>query len=147
MIVVRFQQTFPLRVAEWAMAVILVNWGVLLLANPQVFEQPQYAPMGQLASVGVWGWACFLMGSTRFAALVINGAWRASPHIRAATAFLSCFFWLQITFGLGESKVPSMGLAVYPWFLIMDTYNVFRAASDARAADDNARARKRRAGE
>lgn len=142
MIVVRFQQTFPLRVSEWVMAVILVNIGFVLLLNPEIFALPQHSAMARWANVYVWGWGCLLMGAVRFAVLVINGAWRASPHIRAVTAFLACFVWLEILLGLGASGVASIGLAVYPWFLVLDTYNVFRAASDAREADDKARARR-----
>lgn len=142
MIVVRFQKTFPLRVSEWAMSAVLVNLGVLILCNPEVFEQPQHAAMARMAGPYIWGWACLVMGVVRATALIINGAWRASPHIRALTAFLSCFIWLEITFGLASSQIVALSLAVYPWFLLLDTYNVFRASSDARAADDRAKAAK-----
>lgn len=140
MIIVRFQKTFPLRVAEWLMAGVLITWGVILLAAPGVFLAPQHSTMRQMAPQDIWGTACLVMGLIRWAALTINGAWRASPHVRAVCAFFSCFFWLVISYGLAGSGVVTTGLAVYPWFLLLDVYNVFRAASDAREADDRARA-------
>lgn len=139
MIVVRFQQTFPLRVAEWAAAGILISMGVVLMLNPGIFTMVQHEAMRRLAPQPVWGFACFMIGLARFIALVINGAWRASPHIRAACAFLSCFVWLQFALGLAASAVVTTGLAVYPWLLLLDTYNVFRASADARLADERAR--------
>ena len=140
MIVVRFQKTFPLRVSEWLMAGIVLTWGVVLLANPTVFDAPHHSSMREMADQQTWGVMCLGMGLTRWAVLTINGAWRASPHIRAACAFSTCFFWLLISYGLAGSGVVTTGLAVYPWFLLLDIYNVFRAASDAREADDRAKA-------
>lgn len=142
MIVVRFQQTFPLRVAEWAAAGILITLGVVLLNNPEIFGLVQHEAMRRLAPQPVWGWACFVVGLIRFMALVINGAWRASPHIRAVCAFMSCFVWLQFSLGLAASSVVTTGLAVYPWLLLLDIHNVFRASADARLADERARAGK-----
>ena len=139
MIVVRFQKTFPLRVAEWTMAGILISWGVVLALNPHVFDQPHHAAMRRTAPQGVWAVVVLGVGVIRFMALVINGAWRASPHVRAACAFLSCFVWLQITLGLASVNLVTTGLAIYPWFLMLDTYNVFRASADARLADDRAK--------
>lgn len=140
MIIVRFQQTFPLRISEWLMSGILLSWGITLLYNPVIFDAPQNYALARLATQPVWGWLCLVMGAVRWVALTINGAWRASPHIRMVCAFLSCFFWLQISLGIAGSAIVSTGIAVYPWFLLLDSYNTFRAATDARAADDRAKA-------
>lgn len=140
MIVVRFQQTFPLRIAEWLMSAILIGWGVILALNSDVFARsPAMVELAHNAPQGYWAVGMLALGLMRFAMLVVNGAWRASPHLRALGAFLTCFVWLQISFGLARSGVPNVGLAVYPWFLLLDTYNVFRAMSDARVADDRAK--------
>lgn len=140
MIVLRMQKTFPLRATEWMLAGITVTMGVVLLGNLSLFETshglkiltrilPHTLAAGLILTVGV----------IRTMALVINGAWRASPHLRALCAFLSTFVWLQIVFSLFTGNVIVLGMAVYPWFLIMDIGNVFRAAADARIADDRAK--------
>lgn len=139
MIVVRFQQTFPLRVAEWLMAGLLITIGGMLATYPDILARPPNAVMAQMAPNYLWAGGCLTVGLIRFAALVINGAWRASPHIRAACAFVSCFAWLQFVFAFASSQVATLGLAIYPWFLMLDTYNVFRASADARIADDRAK--------
>lgn len=140
MIVVRFQQTFPLRIAEWLMSAVLISWGVILGLNSTVFAiSPVMGELAHNAPQGYWAVGMLALGLVRFVMLVVNGAWRASPHLRAAGAFLTCFVWLQISFALARTGIPNVGLAVYPWFLLLDTYNVFRAMSDARVADDRAK--------
>lgn len=140
MIVVRLQQTFPFRVGEWLLALVMISWGLTLLWYPNLFAiTPTYIFMAQMAPQPQWGVWILLTGLVRFAVLTINGAWRPSPHIRAACALFSSFVWLQICLGIAASRIPSTGLAVYPYFLLLDFYNILRASSDARASDDRAR--------
>lgn len=142
MLIVRFGHTFPLRVIEWMAAGILMTWGIVLLGPSDVFANPAFAGLAQLGHENTWGMACFVVGFVRFMALVINGAWRPSPHIRMVMAFVSCFFWLQISLGMFSTGVATTGIAVYPWILLADIYSTFRASADARASDEKARQRK-----
>lgn len=139
MIVVRLQRTFPLRISEWLLSAVMISLGLILLGNPDLLRgKAALSFLLAEAPQAQWGFWILATGMIRLTALAINGAWRASPHIRAACAFLSVFVWLQLTMGIGASHVPTLALAIYPWFLVVDTYNVFKASSDARIADDRA---------
>lgn len=142
MIVLRLKQTFPLRIAEWLMAAVILSWGLVLIQPDDVFgRNPALARLGEYFPQIVWAYACLIIGITRLLALGINGAWRNSPHLRAACAFVSCFLWLQISLGVIQVGITNTGVAVYPWFMLLDIYCVFRAAVDARISDDKARGR------
>lgn len=133
----------PSRAPEWALAVVLFNWGWVLLRSGSTFANPIYSQLAKWASEDVWGVACFSMGLLRLSALVINGTFhhrfRHSPHVRSVMAFWSCFFWFSITIGMLQVDLNSTGLAVYPVLLILDMYNAMRAARDAREVDEAAR--------
>ncbi|WP_143061937.1 hypothetical protein [Faunimonas pinastri] len=127
------------RVAEWALGTILFNFGWILLLPAQTFDGPSYAGMARVAPEGVWGLACLIVGAARLVALFINGTRRRTPHVRAIMAFLSCFFWLQISLCFLQAGTVPTGLAVYPVLLALDIFNLFRASSDARLSDEVAR--------
>jgi hypothetical protein len=133
MIVLRVKTTFPLRVAEWISASMLASWGAILTLAPEVFDNPLFSVMHSWAPQGVWALACLWVGLTRLAVLAINGAWRASPQARALLATVSLLFWATISLGLGLAG-PATGLAVYPWLVVLEFWNVHRAAGDAREA-------------
>jgi hypothetical protein len=133
--ILHFGSTFPTRISEWALACILASWGLMLLRDDDTFGSSQaYLGLARLASESVWGWACLLAGAVRLVALVINGAWTPTYHFRSLLAFLSCFFWMQISLGLMATGNASTGLAVYPWLLLTDIYCTYRAARDFRMA-------------
>lgn len=134
MISLHFGQTFHVRVAEWLLACILASWGLMLLRPEITFSTPAYVGLERIFSEVVWGWLCFVCGGLRLTALAINGLWRPSYFIRSITAFLSCFFWMQISLSFGGAGNASTGLAVYPWLLVADIYNVYRATVDGRVA-------------
>lgn len=139
-VIVRLQKTFPLRVTEWALALILFNWGVILSLHPGAFwARPYFSNLQAIAPQGWWAAVCLGLGIARLAALAVNGAWMPTPFIRAVTAFLTCWIWMQISFGLSRNELPSLGLATYPVFLLLDVYNVYRASADARVAYDYSR--------
>lgn len=133
---------FPARRSEWVLAVIMVVWGWLLISPDPVFSRSAvWSQMAALAGEATWGWAAIAIGTFRLMALVINGTFsstwygRWSPHVRSLASFLSCFFWLQISFGLWASEASTTGLAVYPGLLVLDLMNVVAAASDAGQMD------------
>lgn len=141
MIILRFHKTFQLRVTEWGLATILFNIGVLTIGNPG-FLRESNPGMLRFSSEAAWGTTCLLLALIRLVALAINGAWRPTPHIRALTSACGMVVWLSLSFGLANGDKPSLGLAVYPIFVLLDIYNVYRASSDARVADEHARSRR-----
>lgn len=133
---------FPARRSEWVLAGIMVVWGWMLVSPEQVFEQSRaWRQMASLAGESTWGWAAIWIGGFRLCALIVNGTFadtwygRRSPHVRSLASFLSCFLWLQISFGLLAAETTTTGLAVYPGLLVLDLMNVVAAASDAAKMD------------
>lgn len=144
MIIVKLTKTFPIRVTEWLLAGIMLSWSIVAWElSPSEWASPIYSGLSRIADQNTWAFFAFWIAVIRLASLTINGAWRPSPHLRAAGAFLACFMWLQISLGMMVSDIRVMGIAIYPWLLLADIYNVFRASHDARVSDDRARAVRR----
>lgn len=140
MMIVKLTKTFPIRVTEWLLAGIMFSWSIVCWQlTPEEWASPLYSGMARFGDANTWAFFAFWLGAMRLAALTINGAWRPSPHLRAAGAFLACFMWLQISLGMLTADTTAMGIAIYPWLLLADIYNVFRASHDARVSDDRAR--------
>lgn len=130
------RETFPTRASEWALGLMLFLWSVILSINPDLFETSNsLAPLGQILSQSTWAVLCLIAGGGRLIMLAVNGAWRRSPHLRAIGAFVSCFFWFQISLGMLQAGTVGTGLAVYPVLFFLDVYNVFRASRDAGSSD------------
>lgn len=147
MMIVKLSKSFPIRVMEWLLAGIMLSWSIVCWnLRPDEWWAPLYSGLARLADQNTWAFFAFWIGATRLVALMINGAWRPSPYLRAAGAFLSCFMWLQITIGLLVTDFRTTGLAVYPWLLLADIYNVFRASNDAGLSDERARKGRDQAG-
>jgi hypothetical protein len=141
MMIVKLTKSFPIRVTEWLLAGIMLSWSIACWnLRPFDWANPLYSGLARFADQQTWAFFAFIIGSLRLAALLINGAWRPSPHLRAAGAFLACFMWLQISFAILDADIRTTGIAIYPWLLLADIYNVFRASYDARLSDDRARA-------
>jgi hypothetical protein len=133
-----FRQTFAVRASEWALALMLLNWSIVLFANPQLFaDRPSYAPLAAIMPQETWALVCCAAGAGRLVVLMINGAWRRTPHLRAGGAFVACFFWFQITMGFAQSEIWGTGMAIYPVLLALDAYNVIRAITDAAIIDNH----------
>lgn len=140
MMIVKLTKTFPIRVLEWLLAGVMLSWSIACWhLDPVAWSQPTFSGLARIANSNTWAFMAFWIAAIRLAALMINGAWRPSPHLRAAGAFLACFMWLQISLGVLAAEVSSTAIAVYPWLLLADIYNVFRASHDARVSDDRAR--------
>ena len=145
MMVLRLQDHFPLRITDWLLASILTTWGLAALAvDPVVWQLHINHELGEFASQDVWGSVTVALGMIRLTALFINGALRRSPHARAIGSFLTCFVWLQLTLGVFTAPMSTISAFVYPWLLIADFYNVFRASQDAKFSDMKAMAIQRR---
>lgn len=130
----------PARASEWALATILFNWGLVLSDSSELFVNSRsFAELARWADESTWAALCLLVGGLRLIALFVNGTFlgfRYSPHVRTLMSFLTCFFWLSITFGVLQADHVSTGLAVYPVLLALDIYNAYRAAKDARLVDE-----------
>lgn len=126
--------TFPVRKSEWFCAAVLFGCAMVLVMNPQIMsQQPAYAAMLRFADQDAWMWALMVLSCGRLVALVINGAWRHSPHARAFFAFLAGFAWWQILAGL----VPNagFGLCFAAGFFVQDAFNFRQALLEAFIAD------------
>lgn len=128
---------FPERVVEWGLAVILVNWGMILMRRDDVIAPD--GPLGnilKLAPEDTWGIIATAIGLLRLVALVLNGSFYKTPLIkyapygRLAGAFTSCFVWMQTTLALVKYGDISLGLSIYPVFLVWDMFIVFHTARD-----------------
>ena len=141
MMIVKLTKSFPIRVTEWLLAGIMLSWSIACWnLRPIDWANPLYAGLARFADQHTWATFALVIGAVRLAALTINGAWRPSPYFRMGCAFLSCFMWLQISFAVFNAEIRATGIAIYPWLLLADIYNVFRASHDARLSDDRARA-------
>lgn len=135
MIVLRFPTPthFRVRALEWLLAGIMCTWAVILAQPEQSFGSAPFTALARIAPESVWVVICAAIGTSRLAALYVNGAWIPSPWVRLVTALASALFWLQVVLGMaGPAGIVSTGLAVYPWLLACDLYSMGRAAQDAR---------------
>src|SRR5690242_12146580 len=119
MMIVKLTKSFPIRVTEWLLAGIMLSWSIALWnMTPEDFENPIYAGLHRIAENHTWAFLAFWISVIRLGSLMINGAWRPSPHLRAACAFLACFMWLQISLGQLAADQSNLGIAIYPWLLL-----------------------------
>ncbi|CDX26613.1 membrane hypothetical protein [Mesorhizobium plurifarium] len=131
-----FRETFPVRASEWALAAILFNWSVVLFLQPDLFAKVgAFSSLAKLMPQVTFAGMCFLVGFGRLVSLAINGAWRRSPHLRAFGAFLGTGVWFMISIGIFRSGSGATGLGVYPILMLLDSYNVIRAAGEAGLSD------------
>lgn len=132
----RFADAFFPRLLEWQAAVMMFVGGVLMLTNPRLME---LSPIGYERMLDVmaqlhWGYLAFLIGTVRLVVLIINGAWRHSPHARAVAAFLSCAIWFPLA--LSFSAIAGWGMVFATGMLFGDLLNIVRTMRDARVVDD-----------
>lgn len=140
MIILKLSQHMPQRATEWLLAGILLSWGVTCLYVPAaVWNGPAYSGLRGMADQTTWGVFAAGLGMVRLAALFVNGAVRRSPHARLIGAALSMFLWLQLSLAMFQGEVQAIAIAIYPWFLLTDLFNVHRAAQDARVSDTRAK--------
>lgn len=125
---------FALRVADWFLSAIMFNFGLVLAGPAHVLNHPAFAGLARIADEHVWAAFCLGVGFVRLAALVVNGTYprfRWSPHIRCLCALASLMVWFNISLGFWLAEVATTGIAVYPWLMLFDVYNVYLSASEA----------------
>ena len=132
LIVERLRHRFRHRVGEWLTAYVLVGWGYMLASRPDMFSAPFYAGLAW-APQSLWLATSTLIGLARLAALLINGAWRYSAHVRSLLAAVSVFFWGGLFEGIWAFHQPTLGAVIVPGLLAADFYAAWRASQDARS--------------
>jgi len=132
----------PARASEWALALILLIWALNCSFTPGYLDRPAWQMLAAHGSQLLWGCAALIVAVLRLLALIINGtfadtAWsRRSPHVRAAMAFLSCFFWLSQALSIWATGTTATGLSASAVYFALDIYNIVRTSTDARHADE-----------
>lgn len=128
---------FPRR-SEWVAASLLLALGVTMTDNAEIvtFAKPLHGVTRLLTPQWIWP-LLIVFAVVRLSVLLINGAWRRSPHARGITAFVSCFFWTQLTLYFALSPNPLFSsLFILPGaWLVTDMLNILYAFRDARTVD------------
>lgn len=133
MLVLRFPTIthFKVRALEWVIAIIMLNWAVVLAQPTDTFaNQKSLWMLANTFSEQTWVYICAAIAGVRLMALYRNGAWTPSPALRMFTAFLSSIFWLYISLGMALTDFASTGLTVYPVLYFCDLYSMWRAGQD-----------------
>ncbi len=141
LVVTRVQKRFHMRSLEWFLALVTMSVALEFALFPHLFaSQPYYAELLRFAPQEWWAVAMLVAGLARVVALLINGAWRFSPHARSVVSVFNAIAWMLIWIGLAHIGRPSLGAALCPCLMAADCYSIFRAAGDAQSADAKARA-------
>ena len=143
MLILHIRKHFRVRATEWLLSGVMLLWGVLLLCPSDTFAMPSYGELARIGSEDAWGWFGVTVGGLRLLVLIINGALRPSPHLRAILAWLSSYFWWQLSLGFYMAGEGGMALALCPLAVVFDVFNAAMAAGDAGEID--ARALKKKA--
>lgn len=122
------------KVDEWFFALVLFTWGLRMMGSPFI-DSGSYTVLADMADQSTWGIICLTLGGTRLVVLFVNGAWRASPHARAALSFVSLIFWLAVIASFVAAGAQGTGLAVYPWVALFEGWAAWRAVTEAARAD------------
>lgn len=124
------QTTFPTRAMEWFFALGLTSLGFCFWLTEDLFaSNPAWAGMARYADQETWMMGCFAIGITRLAALMVNGLYYRTPLFRSLLAFISCFFWWQIGYGLIGNA--GFAAAIVPWCFVFDGYNALRVGRES----------------
>jgi hypothetical protein len=131
-----------IRRAEWLLALACTALGIVYLLRPGLMTEAYFTTMLALAPQHVWGWGALAVGLVRVVFLIVNGHWRASPHLRMIGAGICVVFWSALFLTALTSQLMVQAVAFWPLFALADFLATLDAAADARAADDEARAKK-----
>ena len=136
-----FDAAFYPRLSEWAAAAVTLVMGIVLTQNPDlmVTSLRGYQPMLVWMSQASWATVFMLLGFIRLMILLVNGAVKRSPWLRAGTAFVTCGIWS--TLFASFFAVYGLGMVMAGGYMVMDYMNIVRAMRDARAVDDAIRGR------
>ena len=133
---IRLQHQFRLRRTEWVAAVQMLLWGMVLLLPNEVFASPSFALFSSFADETTWGVVAFVLGVLRLTGLIVNGARRkVTPWVRLLTALAGCGFFTAVTLCFAASGNMSTWLAAWPVAAVVEVFNIYDTARDARASN------------
>lgn len=124
---------FRPRISEYVTSIILLNWSLIVWLSGG-------AALGikneSISNPMVWAFMFGMLSFVRILILYINGALRRSPHLRSLLSFFTCFAWFQLTVLHFTTDHVTTGAGVYPVLLLLDFYNAYRIAVEARVTDE-----------
>lgn len=134
-VIVALRHAFVTRLSEWQGAFILLLWGYVLLLPDETYAGANWSAFSLLIEEDNLGWLCMAGGLLRLGILAANGAYRPMYYLRAWMALTSGMVWFAIACGFYSSGNIGTWIAVYPVLFVFEVVNLFRAASDAAAAE------------
>jgi hypothetical protein len=140
MIRIKLSSHWRVRRSEWLLALCTFSLGIVYLNAPGLFEPRFFATMLAIGSQHDWGVFAAIVGAGRLTMLLINGAWRASPHLRVLGAQASCLFWAMLFVSAISAERVMQSVGFWFLFFVFDAFSAVDAAGDARMADERARA-------
>ena len=124
------KESFEARASEWSLTGVMVSLALAFLFNEGLFYRDTLEGMRDIInSRFAWITIMSFVGLTRFAVLIVNGAYWRTPHLRSLTAFLSAGIWFL--FFMGFVRNGSLMMAIMPWVFLLDAYNAKRAGREA----------------
>ncbi len=131
-IIGRIQHRFGPPMMEWFSGAVAATFGVILLVGDNVIDLPEWSWFADFFhEQGTFGRIMIALGAARLVALGINGALiDVTPLIRQVSAFCGLLVWFAIAVGFYLSGVLTVWAAFYPWLVIAELTNIYRAAHD-----------------
>lgn len=130
-VIVALRHAFTVRMSEWLLAFVMATWGLVLLAPEARFDEPNWAGFRVVVDENTLGVLFLIGGLVRLGILSLNGAYRPMYYLRAWMALTASVAWFAICLGFVSANVFGTWMAIYPYFLIFDVVNTFRAVLDA----------------
>lgn len=129
-------ETIYVRLSEWMLAIHLILLAFILVSNKTLMTNGliDYAPLLTITNQAGWAKILIILGTARLIILIVNGAYRRSPHLRALSAALSCFIWFQVAVAFYATF--GWAFAAYAVATVSDLMNIMRCMRDARMVDD-----------
>jgi hypothetical protein len=127
-------ENYPTRSVEYLLSWALIGWSLIAILPGHLMPVELLA----FAPAWLWGTVGLTTGFMRLFALMRNGAWKKSPYLRLAGAWLgfNCWLILAVTslsaFVSGAPLFPMFGCL--PAFLFFEAYSSYRCGQDARVA-------------
>ena len=135
MILLRFREKIPLRIAEWLGGLAMILIGLYLVIWPTAFERAGLSGFAAIAPVGVWVGASLMLGAARVGALVLNGHKpEVSAPIRCFVAVLGVGLFSSIAAGYSlaaNEHGPPMAMVLALVLMAGDIFNTIRSAMDS----------------
>lgn len=139
--VVRILASARSRSSEWFASLMMLALGLVMTFPAWRLDTESFDQIEEIAPLHTWAVALIVLSVVRMAALILNGGWRPSPHLRCFCAVLSCFLWGDMSLGL-MNGILTAGFAFSVPALGFEIGHAYAAAGDARVHDRVARARR-----